>query len=306
MKDLLFIVYFVFIFLTGCNTAVKKKDAKIKIVATTSIVQDAVEQIVGERAVVETLMGAGVDPHLYKATQGDIEKLNEADIIFYNGLHLEGKMTEVLLNLAKRKAVWAVSEGIGENELRILPGSDNLHDPHIWFDVRLWQKATAFIAQTMGRLDTINAAEYQLNAKKYLQQLDSLHQQTLQQIASIPADQRILVTAHDAFAYYSVAYKIEVKSLQGISTASEFGLQDVTNLVNFITERKIKAVFIESSVPTRSIEAVVEGCKAKGHIVELGDFLYSDALGEANTPTATYIGMVKYNTESIVKALKAN
>lgn len=279
-------------------------DQKLKIVTTTGMIKDAIEHVVGDQAEVIALMGPGVDPHLFKATQGDLEKLTSADIIFYNGLHLEGKMGEVLEKLGRLKPVIAVSKDIPEARLRTIPGFENTHDPHIWFDVSLWQEAVKAISGFMMEYDSASAPQYQQNASEYLRQLDSLHQAVKQQLLQIPEEQRVLITAHDAFGYFGDAYGIEVRGLQGISTVSEFGLKDVTDLVNFIIARKIKAIFVETSVSAKSINAVVEGCHQKGWNVSIGGSLYSDAMGAAGTPEGNYLGMVSANVNTLVTALK--
>lgn len=280
------------------------QQGKLYIVTTTGILRDAVANVVGDRAVVSALMGPGVDPHLYKAALGDLQTLREADIIIYNGLHLEGKMGEVLQKLARQKVVWAAAEGLPDNRVYKTPKFQNSYDPHIWFDVSLWKLVVENLSLKLQQQDQQNATYYQENTLRYRAKLDSLHQWTKTEIATIPAQQRILITAHDAFGYFGRAYNIQVQGLQGISTVSEFGLQDVSSLVNFIVDRKVKAVFVESSVSQKAIEAVLEGCRQKGHAIKLGGTLYSDALGEANGPAGTYAGMVRVNVSRIVKALK--
>lgn len=277
---------------------------KMRIVTTTGMIKDAVEHVTGDRAEVIALMGPGVDPHLYKATQGDLEKLTSADIVFYNGLHLEGKMGEVFEKLGRLKPVIAISKDIPEERLRTIPGFANTHDPHIWFDVKLWEEAVRAIRDFMIRHDSASATLYTENSNAYLKQMDSLHRAVKEQLQQIPAGQRVLITAHDAFGYFGDAYGIEVRGLQGISTVSEFGLKDVTDLVNFIISRKIKAIFVETSVSQKSINAVVEGCNQKGWQVKIGGSLYSDAMGAAGTPSGNYLGMVSANVNTIVTALK--
>jgi manganese/zinc/iron transport system substrate-binding protein len=292
------------VILANCATDNKPDTNKLNIVTTTGMIGDAVKNIVKDSATVSTLMGPGVDPHLYKATYGDVNKLTEADIIFYNGLHLEGKLQEIFKKLAKAKTVVAVSSEINRATLTKIPGSSESYDPHIWFDVRKWQQCVAYASKTLQEKDTANAAYYKENTRIYMIQLNSLHSFARKRISEIPPAQRVLITAHDAFGYFGKAYEMEVKGLQGISTLSEFGLKDVSELVQLIVSRKIKAVFVESSVPQKSIEAVVEGCKARGHQVKIGGNLYSDAMGNPGTPEGTYIGMVKANIETIVTALK--
>jgi len=277
---------------------------KIRIVATTGMIGDAVKRIAGDHAEVISLMGPGVDPHLYKATHGDLRHLTEADIIFYNGLHLEGKMGEVFEKLARTKPVVAIGEEIPDNRLRKVPGFQGAFDPHIWFDVNLWAEAVGIISTRLQSYDSIHASEYAIRSNRYVGQLDSLDQSVREAIAAIPESQRVLITAHDAFGYFGDAYGIEVRGLQGISTLSEFGLRDVTELVNFIIARKVKAIFVETSVSGRSIEAVVEGCREKGWNVSIGGSLYSDAMGASGTPQGSYMGMVHANVRTIVESLK--
>lgn len=303
MRYIVFIVLCSAILGAGCAEKASTSSV-LRITATTGMIEDAVRNVAGEHADVIALMGPGVDPHLYKATQGDLAKLSNADVVFYNGLHLEGKMVDVLEKLARRKPVVAVSDGIDPGRLRSPPEFKGNHDPHIWFDVKLWSGAVRRIATELKKVDTTHAAAYDRNAEAFIKRLDSLDGWVREQIAIVPREQRVLVTAHDAFGYFGRAYDIEVRGLQGISTVSEFGLADVAALVNEIVARKIKAVFVESSVPKRSIEAVVAGVQSKGHEVRIGGQLYSDAMGDAGTPQGTYIGMVSANVNTIVGALK--
>lgn len=292
--------------LSGCekNTGKETETSLPRIVTTTGMLGDAVRNIVGEKAEVMALMGPGVDPHLYKATQGDLSRLTDADIIFYNGLHLEGKMAEVFEKLARKKKVIPISSGLSTEKIRKSADFADALDPHIWFDVSLWGEGVSFLADTLSSLMPENAEFFQANANGYRNKLDSLHSWIIAQVATIPKEGRVLITAHDAFGYFGRAYDIEVKGLQGISTQSEFGLKDVTNLVDFIVSRKIKAVFVETSVSSKSIEAVIQGCVQKGHPVQIGGSLFSDAMGNAGTPEGTYAGMVRSNVNTIVKALK--
>ncbi|WP_126427703.1 metal ABC transporter solute-binding protein, Zn/Mn family [Brevibacillus marinus] len=275
-----------------------------KVTVTTGMVGDLVRHVGGEHVQVTQLMGPGVDPHLFKASQGDIGRIEKADIIFYSGLHLEGKMTEIFDKMSQKKPVIPVTAAIPEADLLADPQTPNQYDPHVWFDVSLWAKTIDVVRDELSKLDPARQAEYQANAEAYRQQLLELHQYAKQQIAQIPQAQRVLVTAHDAFAYFGRAYELEVMGLQGISTASEYGLKDVQQLVDTLVSRGIKAVFVESSVPKASIEAVVEGAKAKGHAVVIGGELFSDAMGEPGTAAGTYIGMVKHNVDTIVQSLQ--
>ena len=289
-------------FLPSCKNSTVEDNSHY-IVATTGMIGDALQNIVGEDIHVESLMGPGVDPHLFKATQGDLQKLTSAKAIFYNGLHLEGKMGEVFEKLGRTKPVIAVAEDIDPNKIRTV-SEYNTHDPHIWFDVALWREAVEKMHQELIVLFPEKKEILDKNTEIYLEKLSLLHEEVKTLIATIPKEKRVLITAHDAFGYFGDAYDIEVKGLQGISTMSEFGLRDRVDLVNFIVDRQIKAVFVETSVSQRSINAVVEGCRDRGFEVKIGGSLFSDAMGDANTPEGTYIGMVKSNVHTIVTALK--
>lgn len=298
------ILAIVALFVVSCTAPAENKvNKKLNILTTTGIIADVVQNIVGDKAEVTALMGPGVDPHLYKATQSDLTKMNEADVIFYNGLHLEGKMVEILEKLSHRKPVKAVSDVLDPSVLRKAPTSDAV-DPHIWPDVALWTQVAEGIGAELMKQDTANAAFFEMNTKAYVAQLIELNEWAKNELITIPTEQRILITAHDAFEYFGQAYQVEVRGLQGISTVSDFGLQDVKVLVDLLVERNIKAVFVESSVSERSITAVVEGARERGHEVTIGGTLYSDALGTAGTPEGTYIGMIRYNVKTIVEALK--
>jgi len=293
----------------GCGGAEPSSgagDGAIRVTTTIGQITDIVINVGGEHVEVAGIMPPGVDPHLYKATQGDIAKFEDADIIFYNGLHLEGKMTEVFEEMAKHKPTIAVAETVDPAALIEVAAPDGapVHDPHIWFDVKLWMQAAETVRDELAKLDPEHAAAYEANAKAYLSELEALDAYARERIAAIPKTQRVLVTAHDAFGYFGKAYDIEVRGLQGISTASEAGSKDVTDLRDFLVERNIKAVFVETSVSDRSITAVIEGAKKLGHDLKEGGTLYSDAMGEEGTPEGTYVGMVRHNVDTIVNALK--
>lgn len=273
---------------------------KLHILATTGMVADMVQHITGDSAVVIALMQPGVDPHLYKASQGDLRKILDADYLFYNGLHLEGKLATILDKQKRVKPVVAVGDGLNN----LIKVNETTYDPHIWFDVSLWKSATANAAQQLGELDSDNAAYYKANALNYMEQLDSLDVWIHAQINTIPRTKRVLITAHDAFSYFGRAYGVEVRGLQGISTLSEFGLRDVSGLVDYIVRQEIPAVFVESSVSDRSLKAVLAGVHQRGGQVQIGGNLFSDAMGASGTPAGTYIGMVKHNVNTIVAALK--
>lgn len=276
----------------------------IRIVATTGMVADAVKSVGGERVEVTSLMGPGVDPHLYKASEGDVTRMAEADAIFYNGLHLEGKLTEVFEQMKRRKVrTVAVAGGIDSSLLLSPPEFEGAKDPHIWFDVNLWMKAVEIIRDSLVDLDPTHGETYEAQSTAYLEELTALHQYVLDEAVKIPEAQRVLITAHDAFNYFGRAYGFEVRGLQGISTAAEAGTGDVQNLVAFIAKRKIPAMFVESSVPKRSIEAVQAAVRARGFEVNIGGELFSDAMGSSGSPEGTYQGMVRHNIDTIKTAL---
>lgn len=303
----------VFIVLAACSKVedqvnhvrASANEAPVKVVTTIGMITDVAKEVGGEQVEVTGLMGPGVDPHLYKASQGDIEKLDKAEVVFYGGLHLEGKMTEILEKLEKKKRTVAVSKDIDPSELR--SGADvggTQYDPHIWFNVQHWITATQTIRDTLVAYDPDHADLYRKNAEAYIAELEKLDVEVKERIAEIPEQDRVLVTAHDAFGYFGDAYGIQVMGLQGISTAAEYGSKDVAKLRDFLVENKIKAVFVESSIPTKSMEAVIAGAAELGHTVKIGGELYSDSLGEPGSEADTYIEMVRHNVNTIVEALK--
>lgn len=292
------------IMFSSCNSTKKTKNNTIKVIATTGMIYDAIINIAGDSIETEVLMGPGVDPHLYKATQGDVRKLNQADIIFYNGLHLEGKMGEIFEKLQRIKNVVAVAESLPDSLIIRSEAFQNAIDPHIWFDVKRWEYAVKEINLQLKKYDPTRANYYERNTQKYLIKLDSLDGTVRKQISQIPVERRILITSHDAFGYYGDAYDIEVKGLQGISTLSEYGLKDLAIMNDLIIDRKIKSVFVETSISERAIKSLVSGVNERGYDVSIGGSLYSDAMGDFGTPQGTYIGMVDYNTRTIVNALK--
>ena len=303
------LLFFVISLMSSCdNNKVNSNNNKkgFTIVTTTGMVGDLVKNVVKDKGEVITLMGPGVDPHLYKATPGDVEKLQKADIIFYNGLYLEAKLEEVLEKLARQKSVFPVAGGIDKSKLlKISEGKGKDHyDPHIWFDVSLWIEALEEVNKKMQEKDAANASFYQQNTLQYKKLLSQKHKTVKAAIQDIPQAQRVLITSHDAFGYFGKAYDIEVDGLQGISTVTEPGLKDITDMVDKLTKRKIKAVFVESSVPKKSIEAVVEGCKKRGHNIVIGGELFTDAMGAKGTPEGAYLGMVQHNVDKITGALK--
>lgn len=303
MKKIVFILL-TFIFLSACKDS-STSNGKLNIVTTTTLITDLVNHIGGDKLNVQGLMGSGVDPHLYKASAGDVTKLANADLIFYGGLHLEGKLVDVFEKMESQNIrTIAVSDALDK---KTLIGSEYFasnYDPHIWFDVHNWELITAFVVQKLSEADPDNKALYEENGQNYLEELKALDAEVKSVISTLPKEKRILVTAHDAFNYFGQAYGFEVVGLQGLSTATEAGVQDVQNLSNFIIDKKIKAIFVESSVPRRTIEALQAAVNSKNHHVKIGGTLYSDALGNAGTVEGTYIGMFKYNVNTIVDALK--
>ncbi len=278
-------------------------DREINVVATTGMIADTVANVGGDRVTVEGLMGPGVDPHLYKASASDVNKLDDADVIFYNGLELEGRMTDIFVRLASSKPTVAVTEGIDPESLREPPEFEGKYDPHVWFDVSLWVSVTRSIESELSEMDPESAETYKSNADAYIAKLEELDGWVEEQINSIPEQFRVLITAHDAFGYFGERYGMEVRGLQGISTQSEAGLADVQDLAQFIADREIPAIFIESSVNENTIDAVRQAVQAKGTDVEIGGQLFSDAMGESGTEEGTYIGMVRHNVTTIVTAL---
>lgn len=278
-------------------------DEKLYVVATTGMVADMIAHIGGADVTVDALMGPGVDPHLYKATQGDLSRLQKADLVVYNGLHLEGKMGEILEKLGRTKPVVAISAGIPEAKLLEDTLFQGNFDPHIWFDVSLWAAAIPALTEALATSDSSLREVFERNGKAYQLELELLHDWVRDTLAVLPADKRVVVTAHDAFSYFGRAYDLEVRGLQGISTLSEFGLRDRVDLVNFLVERQIGAVFVETSVSTKNITSIIEGCRQKGHEVRIGGQLFSDAMGAPDTPEGTYTGMVRANVRTIIESL---
>lgn len=305
MSKNIFLIFILITTIFSCKKEVKEKNQKLNVVTTTSMITDMVTNIGGDLIETQGLMGSGVDPHLYKASEGDVSKLVNADVIFYNGLHLEGKLVDVFEKMGHQNIK---TVAIGESlDPSILIGSDYFasnYDPHIWFSVKNWKVITTFVINQLKELDPKNAQTFERNGKAYLSQLDELEGKLKNTIATLPKEKRILVTAHDAFSYFGEAYEFDVVGLQGLSTATEAGVQDVQKLASFIIEKEVKAIFVESSVPKRTIEALQAAVKSKDHEVTIGGTLFSDALGTQGTKEGTYIGMFEYNVNTIVNALK--
>lgn len=309
MRNIIFVVVLASLVLSACVTSGRASqlpiaERTINIVTTTGMIADITKNVGGDRVHVTALMGPGVDPHLYKASEGDVIRLQEADVIFYNGLHLEAQMGRVLerLNEFGLKTV-AVTDKIDRSLLQAPPQFQGHYDPHVWFDVTLWMKAVEQVSETLVEMDPTHRVSYEKNTEAYLAELQELHQYVLDQANTVPAGQRILITAHDAFNYFGRAYGFEVRGLQGISTEAQAGTADVQDLARFIAEKKIPAIFVESSVPQRNVEAVQAAVRAQGFEVRIGGSLFSDAMGSKGTFEGTYIGMVKHNIDTIVSAL---
>ena len=305
MKTMYGVACGVLVFLAACGgPPVERGDGPLRAVATTTIVGDVVGAIGGDDVHLEVLMGPGVDPHLYKPSAGDVRRMASAEAVFLNGLHLEGKMGEVLSEMDQRGvATVAVAECLPESELFESAGYPGLHDPHVWFDVGLWARVAECTRDALIEIDPDNAEGYRTRAAGYLADLAALDIWVLERVASVQPDRRVLVTAHDAFEYFGRAYGFEVRGLLGVSTASEAGTADVQALADFIADRRIPAVFVESSVPPRYVEALTEAVASRGFDVVIGGSLYSDALGNPDGPAGSYVGTVRSNVETIVGAL---
>ena len=278
------------------------QQSPVRVVTTVNFVTDLVQQIGGERVRVTGLMGAGVDPHLYKASAGDVRQLQQAHLVFYAGLGLEGKMVELLERLPR---AIAVTDAIPRERLIRLPGGSDSYeyDPHVWFDVSLWQLTIDRVREALSRVDPSGSAYYRARATAYNRRLTQLEAFIRQQVALVPPQQRVLITAHDAFAYLGRRYGLEVRGLQGISTVAEAGTRDIQELAEFIVQRRIRAIFVESSVPQRPIQAVVAAARARGWNVVIGGQLFSDSAGNPGTPEGTYVGMMEHNIRTIVNGL---
>jgi manganese/zinc/iron transport system substrate-binding protein len=289
----------------GCAKAAERAlPSPYTIVTTCGMVTDIVREVAGEKAKVTGLMGEGVDPHLYKPTRDDVARLLKADVVFYSGLMLEGRMTDTFLKLSRRGTpVFAVTELLDEKFLLEPPEFAGHTDPHVWMDVSGWIQAVKVVAKSLGEVDGPNTSFYKANADAYIKQLEKLDAYAKQAVNTIPKERRVLITAHDAFNYFGRAYGIDVRGIQGISTESEAGVADINRLVNFLVERRIPAIFVETSVSDKNVRALVEGARSHGHTVRIGGTLFSDAMGAPGTYEGTYIGMIDHNVTTITRAL---
>ena len=278
---------------------------RLSIVSTTAMIADAARAVGGDHVIVDALMGAGVDPHSYRQTRTDIVELTRADLVLWHGLYLEAQMEDFLLDLGEQKPVVAVAEGIDESKLLASEDYDGRFDPHVWMDPTLWTDVVEVIESTLIDLRPDLEAEFAANADAHIAELEALQIYAADMTGAVPESTRALVTAHDAFGYFGQAYGFEVIGVQGISTASEAGLNRIAELVDVLVERDIKAVFVETSVSDRNMRALIEGAAAKGHEVTIGGALFSDAMGPEGTYEGTYIGMIDHNVTTISAALGA-
>lgn len=285
---------------TNENEGIDSEDGKIYIVTTIAQIGEPLSVIGGDRVNVESLMGPSIDPHVYNATKSDIDKINNAELIFYNGLDLEANMIEIFEKLSNSKPAIAISESISEDDL--LTDEDGALDPHIWFDIDLWKQALDRAVEELKEYSPDDADYFEENKQQYFSELEALKEEA-EKLKEIPEEQRYLVTAHDAFGYFGRMHDIEVVGLQGLSTEDEIGVSDINETIDLIEQYQVPAIFVESTINPNSIEAVLEGAKEKGLEVEIGGELYSDAMGEHGTEEGTYIGMYRYNVDTIYEAL---
>ena len=300
-KNLLLLI--ILTVLIGCKNS-SEKNGKLKVVTTTNILGDLLSEIGGDKISLETLMGAGVDPHLYKASEGDVNKLYNADIVFYGGLHLEGKLVDIFEKMQGKRNTVSVGDRLPKEQLIPSANFASNYDPHVWFNVQFFKRFSQIVTEELSKADPENAAYYAENNVDYQKKLVALDSEIRTIIETLPKEKRILVTAHDAFNYFGKEYDFDVVGLQGISTATEAGVRDVQKLSDFIIANNVKAIFVESSVPRRTIEALQAAVLSKNHEVAIGGSLYSDALGNPGTEEGTYIGMFRYNVNTIINALK--
>nr|WP_305969653.1 MULTISPECIES: zinc ABC transporter substrate-binding protein [unclassified Mameliella] len=273
------------------------------VVATTGMIADAARQVGGDLVEVRGLMGPGVDPHSYRQTRSDIVAMARADVVLWHGLFLEAQMEEFLQDLGDRGTVTAVAESMPRDLLMAHDDYDDKFDPHVWMVPDLWKHVVENVRDALSAARPDSAEVFAANAAAHLAELDELATYAAGILASVPEESRVLVTAHDAFNYFGQAYGFEVMGIQGISTESEAGLRRIADLVDVLVDRRIGAVFVESSVSDRNIRALIEGAAAKGHEVVIGGELFSDAMGEPGTYVGTYIGMIDHNATTIAGAL---
>ena len=306
MKRNVFIVISLLAILVGCREGEGERIGPLHIVATTGIIEDGLINIVGDSAEVSALMGPGTDPHLYKPTPFDIELLDEADVIVCNGLHLEGKMSEMLQKYGQRKPVIEVAAGVEKASLISAVEGSDAFDPHIWFNPSIWSDGLAYVTKELGEIEPKSAEYFQANYQIYQKKLSELELWVESKLLTISDSVKVLITSHDAFSYFGQRFDIEVRGIQGISTLSEVGLKDIADMVDFVIERQIPAIFVETSTSDKTAQSIVDGTYQKGFELKLKGPLYSDALGEPDSPAGTYVGMVKENVRMIVEGLEGN
>jgi manganese/zinc/iron transport system substrate-binding protein len=295
--------------LAGCSevpvaTPEALASRQVRVATTTNFITDLARRIGGDRVQVTGLMGPGVDPHMYKASAGDVKTLAEADLVLYGGLELEGKMGDVFARLAEHRPTVAVTQDFPRDQLLASPDHPDRYDPHVWFDVTLWERAARTVAATFERLDPAHGGEYARNARAYVRGLQALDGYAQRRLAEIPPRSRVLVTSHDAFRYLGRRYGLDVVAIQGISTATEATTADVERVAGVIAERGVRSVFVESSVPPQTIEAVLASAERQGQRAAIGPELFSDAAGAEGTPEGTYVGMVRHNVDAIAEGLR--
>jgi manganese/zinc/iron transport system substrate-binding protein len=292
------------------STAAQKTfsgESPIRVVCTTGPVSDMLWHLGGEHLEVTGLMGPGVDPHLYRAVPADIERLAAADMIFYNGLHLEGRMADQFEQLSARKPTFAVTQALVDAEhpkLRKPPEFDGYYDPHVWHDPQLWSECVKYAAKALSDFDPDHRDDYARNRDAYLAKLAEADKYAREQLQTVPDEQRVLVSAHDAFNYFCHAYGLTSMALKGVSTEDEVTIGRMDEVIALLVERKIKAVFIESAAAPQIVRALIEPCRQAGHEVRIGGELYADALGPPESGADDYLGMIKANVDTIVSALK--
>ncbi|SFT52334.1 manganese/zinc/iron transport system substrate-binding protein [Lishizhenia tianjinensis] len=279
-----------------------KNDGKLKVVCTTSMIGDCFLAVLDSMAEVTVLMGPGVDPHLYDARPSDLKALDEADVIIYNGFHLEGKFVDKFEKLARTKKVIALGDFVKE-KAHAATEFANAIDPHFWFDPQMWAEALQATVDSLNKLYPEYQATWSTNFANYKKEVEAAETFVEEAMFEIPVEERVLVTSHDAFNYFGRRFGVEVKALQGISTLSEAGIKEVSNLVDFIIAHQVKCIFVESSVSQKALKSVKENCAAQGYTVAFGEELFSDAMGAAGSPEGTYPGMLKANAQRINKGI---
>ena len=297
-------VILILILLNSCSSDKPEDNDNLRVVCTTTMITDLVKNIGGDDINVQGLMGAGVDPHLFKASAGDVNKLVRADLILYNGLHLEGKLVDVFEKMGEKKNTFALADCISKEDLIHSELFASSYDPHIWFSISNWKLVSSYVCEILIKNDPENAIKFEERKKDYIAQLIGLKESSEKMIMSLPKEKRVLVTAHDAFGYFGKEFGFEVIGLQGLSTVTEAGVKDVQELAKLIIEKDVKAIFVETSVPQRTIESLQAAVQSKGNNVKIGGTLYSDALGDKGTKEGTYIGMFEHNLKTIVNSLK--